>query len=176
MTYTYSQPAREAGEDAEIGPAPYFHRSDCNMCRNQDGLKTGSELLDAPHPGGIIALEEHFLVVHAPLESSSSGTVIVESRRHLLDFAEMTQTELDAFGSLLHRLVPAVKSATGVDRVYYLALMERVGHFHMWLVPKKDIGDLKGADYLAQKPPLTATFDDAKAKSERIRGALEVPS
>jgi pimeloyl-ACP methyl ester carboxylesterase len=29
------------------------------------------------------------------------------------------------FGSLLHRLVPAVKAATGVERVYFLALMER---------------------------------------------------
>jgi hypothetical protein len=32
--------------------------------------------------------------------------------------------------------------------------MERVAHFLLWLVPKKDIGELKGADYLAQHPPL----------------------
>ena len=35
----------------EIGPPPYYHRSDCNICRKQDGLKTGSELLDSPRPG-----------------------------------------------------------------------------------------------------------------------------
>src|ERR1700742_4999935 len=93
---------------AEIGPAPYFHRSDCNICRHQDGLKTGSARVDAPIPGGYIVEGEHFLVEHAPLKLSGAGTVIVEARRHLLDFAEMTPTESAELGSLLHRLVPAV--------------------------------------------------------------------
>ncbi|MGB7052953.1 MAG: hypothetical protein WBG41_15425 [Acidimicrobiales bacterium] len=70
--------------------------------------------------------DEHYLVEHAPLKSASAGTVIVQARRHLLDFGEMTPAETADFGSLLHRLVPAVKAATGVERVYYLALMERV--------------------------------------------------
>src|SRR5580698_5611988 len=109
----------------EIGPAPYFHRSDCNICRKQDGVKTGSALLDVPVPGGYIVEGEHFLVEHAPLKSSSAGTVIVEARRHLLDFGEMAPAELAELGSLLHRLVPAVKAVTEVERVYYLALMER---------------------------------------------------
>ena len=99
---------------AEIGPPPYYHRSDCHICRKQDGLKTGSELLDAPRPGGYIVEDEHFLVEHAPLQESSAGTVIVEARRHLLDFGEMTPAESAELGSLLHRLVPAIKAATGV--------------------------------------------------------------
>jgi hypothetical protein len=33
----------------------------------------------------------------------------------------------------LHRLVPAVRAARGVERVYFLALMERVAHFHLSL-------------------------------------------
>jgi hypothetical protein len=70
----------------EIGPPPYYHRSDCNICRKQDGLKTGSELLDVPRPGGYIVESEYFVVGHAPLQESSAGTVIVEARRHLLDF------------------------------------------------------------------------------------------
>src|ERR1700677_1078643 len=142
----------------EIGPPPYYHRSDCNICRKQDGLKTGSKLLDTPLPGGYIVENEHFLVEHAPLQESSAGTVIVEARRHLLDFGDMTPTESGELGPLLHRLVPAVKAATGVERVYYLAVMERAAHFHLWLVPKKDIGELRGAAYLAQHPPLTSTF------------------
>jgi len=39
-----------------------FHRSDCNICRKQDGLKTGSALLDVPRAGGYIVDGEHFLV------------------------------------------------------------------------------------------------------------------
>jgi diadenosine tetraphosphate (Ap4A) HIT family hydrolase len=127
----------------EIGPPPYFHRSDCNICKKQDGLKTGSDLLDCPPPGDYIVEQEHFLVEHAPIQESSAGTVIIEARRHLLDSGDMTSIESGELGEVLHRLVPAVKTATGVERVYYLALMERAAHFHLWLVPKKDIGDLR---------------------------------
>jgi diadenosine tetraphosphate (Ap4A) HIT family hydrolase len=164
----------ESGErPAEIGPPPYYHRPDCNICRKQDGLKTGSELLDVPRPGGFIVEQEHFLAEHAPLQESSAGTVILEARRHLLDFGEMTPAELAEFGSIAHRLVPAIRAATGVQRVYYLAVMERAAHFHLWLVPKKDEGDLKGVDYLAQRPPLTASYSAAEAMARKIREQFE---
>src|SRR5277367_3837188 len=123
MSTSSERPSSE--RPAEIGPPPYYHRSDCNICRKQDGLKTGSELLDAPIPEGYVVEGEHFLVEHAPLQESSEGTVIVEARRHLLDFGEMTPTKSTELGSILHRLVPAVKAATGVQRVYFLAVMER---------------------------------------------------
>jgi hypothetical protein len=48
-----TNPAPESAE-VEIGPPPYHHRSDCNICRQQDGLKTGSTLLDGPRPDGYI--------------------------------------------------------------------------------------------------------------------------
>jgi hypothetical protein len=63
-----TRPEAPAGSEgpAEIGTAPYYHRSDCNICRKQDGLKTGSALLNAPIPGGYIVEGEHFFVEHAP--------------------------------------------------------------------------------------------------------------
>jgi hypothetical protein len=90
-----------------------------------------------------------------------------------LDFGEMTPTGSAALGPILHRLVPAVKAATGVERVYFLALMERAAHFHLWLVPKKDQGELRGLAYLAQRPPLTASYSQAEAMSLKIRAELE---
>ena len=171
--FTFPETPEGSQASAEIGPAPYHHRSDCNICRKQDGIKTGSALLDVPRPGGYIVEGEHFLVEHAPLQSSSAGTVIVETRRHLLDFGEMTPVEMAEFGSIVHRLVPAVKAATGVQRVYLLALMERAPHFHLWLVPKKDVGELRGVAYMAQQPALTASQGDAEAMSRAIRAAYE---
>jgi diadenosine tetraphosphate (Ap4A) HIT family hydrolase len=168
----FTFPEAPGDGSADVGPAPYHHRSDCNICRKQDGLKTGSALLDVPRPGGYVVEGEHFLVEHAPLQSSSAGTVIVESRRHLLDFGEMTPAEIAEFGSIVHRLVPAVKTATGVQRVYVLALMERAPHFHLWLVPKKD-SELRGVAYMAQQPPLTASQSEAEAMSRAIRSAFE---
>ncbi len=171
MSVSSEKPSSE--RPAEIGPLPYYHRSDCNICRKQDGLKTGSGLLDAPIPGGYVAEGEYFLVEHAPLQSSGAGTVIVEARRHLLDFGAMTPAESAELGSILNRLVPAVKAATGVQRVYFLALMERAPHFHLWLVPKKNEGELRGLDYLAQQPPLTASYSAAEAMSGKIRKQFE---
>jgi diadenosine tetraphosphate (Ap4A) HIT family hydrolase len=171
MSVSSERPSSE--RPAEIGPPPYYHPSDCNICRKQDGLKAGSELLDTPIPGGYVVKDEHFLVEHAPLQSSSAGTVIVEARGHLLDFGEMTPTESAELGSILHRLVPAIKTATGVQRVYFLALMERAPHFHLWLVPKKNEGALRGVDYLAQQPPLTASHSAAEAMSSKIRKQFE---
>jgi diadenosine tetraphosphate (Ap4A) HIT family hydrolase len=164
-----SEENRSGERPVEIGPPPYYHRSDCNICRKQDGLKTGSVLLDVPRPGGYIVEGANFLVEHAPVQESSAGTVIVESRRHLLDFGEMTPAELAEFGSTVHRLVPAVKAATGVQRVYLLAVMERAPHFHLWLVPKRDEGELRGVAYLAQQPPLTTSQTAAEAMSRAIR-------
>jgi hypothetical protein len=43
--FTYPEVPASSEGPAEIGPPPYYHRSDCNICRQQDGLKTGSELL-----------------------------------------------------------------------------------------------------------------------------------
>ena len=61
-------------------------------------------------------------VLGIALQESSAGTVIVEARRHLLDFGEMTPGELADLGSTLNRLVPAIKAATGVQRVYFLEI------------------------------------------------------
>jgi diadenosine tetraphosphate (Ap4A) HIT family hydrolase len=159
--------------NVEGGPPPYNHRSDCNICRKQDGLTTGSALLDVPIPGGYVVEGEQFLVEHAPLQESSAGTMIVESRRHFLDFGEMTPTESTELGSLLHQLIPAIKAATGVARVYYLAVMEHAPHFHLWLVPRKEVGELRGTAYLAQQPPFTASYSEAEATVQNIRAALE---
>jgi diadenosine tetraphosphate (Ap4A) HIT family hydrolase len=171
MSISSEKPSSE--RPVEIGPPPYYHRSDCNICRKQDDLKTGSGLLDAPRPGGYVVDGEHFLVEHAPLQESSAGTVIVEARRHLLDFGEMTPAESAELGSVLHRLIPAIKAATGVQRVYYLAVMERAPHFHLWLVPKENEGELRGVAYLAQQPPLTASYSAAEAMSRKIREQFE---
>ena len=81
----------------------------------------------------------------------------------------MTPAELAEVGSVLNRLVPAVKAATGVQRVYFLTLMERAPHFHLWLVPKKNEGELRGVAYLAQQPllhPHTAMQKRCRTRSE----------
>jgi protocatechuate 3,4-dioxygenase beta subunit len=54
-------------------------------------------------------------------------------------------------------------------------LMERAAHFHLWLVPKKDEGELLGVAYLAQQPPLTASLSEAEAMSKEIQAGFDSP-
>lgn len=145
----------------EIGPRPWHHRTDCFICRKQEGT-------EAPPTGGYVVVGKYFLVEHAPLKMSHAGTVIIESRRHLLDFADMTPAELAEFGSIMKRLVPAIKSATGAHRIYFLSVNEHVPHFHLWLVPKKKHTALEGIAFLARRP-VPATKSKAEAMSRKIR-------
>jgi hypothetical protein len=46
-------------------------------------------------------------------------------------------------------------------------------HFHLWLVPRKDEGELRGVAYLAQQPPLTSSYTEAEAMSRKIREQFE---
>src|SRR6202044_1675733 len=52
-------------------------------------------------------------------------------------------------------------------------VMERAPHFHLWLVPKKDAGELRGVAYLAQQPPLTSSYSEAEAMSRKIAEQFE---
>jgi|SRR5580704_2395956 diadenosine tetraphosphate (Ap4A) HIT family hydrolase len=164
-TFIIPEDARSSKQRAEIGPAPYYHRSDCNICRMLDGL--------FPKLAGDHVVEgEHFIAQHAPLKQASAGTLLVVARRHLLDFGEMTPEESAELGTILRRLVPALKAATGAHRVYFLALMERVAHFHLWLSPKKKGGRLKGVAYLARRP-VPASNRAAAAIVKKIQNQLD---
>ena len=85
----------------------------------------------------------------------------------------MTSTESAGVGSILRRLIPAIKAVTGVERVYYLAVMEHSPHFHLWLIPREGEGDLRGLQYLARQPPLTSSYSAAEEMSRRIRAEFD---
>jgi diadenosine tetraphosphate (Ap4A) HIT family hydrolase len=164
-TFIIPEETRSSKRPVEIGPAPYYHQSDCKICLMQDGQFP-------PLVGEHVVEGKWFVAQHAPLKQSNAGTVLVVARRHLLDFGEMTPAESAELGAILRRLVPALKAATGAHRVYFLALMERVAHFHLWLVPKKKGGRLKGVAYLARRP-VPASKRAARAIVRKIRNELD---
>ena len=136
---------------------------DCFICRKQRGE------IAAP-PGGYLWEDETWLVCHAPAEIAAAGTVILESRRHVLDFQEMPADDEASVGRVLSRLYPAIKRATGTERVYLLATIGAVPHFHLWLVPWPEGSALRGPAFLAAERSCTPS--DAVAAAERIRAAL----
>ena len=162
--FIYPEKTRSCKRPTESSSSSKNHRSDCLICRKQDG----QDHEEAPPPGGYIVEGKHFLVEHAPLKLSNAGTVIVESRRNLLDFGVMTSAESAELALILKRLAPALKAATGAHRIYFLALMERVPHFHLWLVPKKKQGRLLGWPTWRAVlcPPRGARQKRSRARSE----------
>jgi len=135
----------------------------CFICRKHAGQ-------EAAPPGGYLYEDEHFLVCHAPAAMAVPGTLIVESRRHYLDFAEMTPEESASYGPLLAQLYAAIKRAVGAERVYTLITLEGAAHFHTWLVPRGPHVQARGVAFLADD--LQCTEDEAIAAAETLRVAL----
>lgn len=81
--------------------------------------------------------------------------MLVESKRHFLDYGEMKEDEGAELIEMLRKLFPSMKKATGADRIYSVAMMDGAPHFHLWLVPKRKGGRLRGVGYLASRhtPP-----------------------
>lgn len=115
---------------------------DCFICRKHAGM-------EGQPPGGYVLADGHWRVCHAPLTMGGAGTLIVESRRHYLDYADMTDDEAASLGALLRRLYAALKQVTGAERVYSLATMEGAAHLHMWLAPRPPDAPTRGLAYLA---------------------------
>jgi diadenosine tetraphosphate (Ap4A) HIT family hydrolase len=107
-----------------------------------------SELSSQP-PGGYIYEDEHWMVCHFPTQQAVLGQLVIESRRHFLDFSDMTEEEARSYGILVKRLYSALKQVTGAERVYSVVLLEGIPHFHAHLVPRSSDSPAKGVQLLA---------------------------
>lgn len=137
--------------------------SDCFICRKQRGE-------EAAPPGGYLYEDAHFRVCHAPATMAARGALLVESRRHFLDFAEMTPEEAASYGPLLSRLYAAIKRAVGAERVYTLVTLEGAEHFHAWLIPRAPDATSRGVALLAEEHSCAPA--EAEAAAEAVRAAL----
>ncbi|HZC04632.1 MAG TPA: hypothetical protein VE338_03255 [Ktedonobacterales bacterium] len=136
---------------------------DCFICRKHAG-----EL--ASPPGGYIYEDAYFRVCHAPVTMVVAGTLLIESRRHVLDFAEMAPEEAASYGPLLARLYAAVKRVLGAERIYTLVTLEGASHFHSWHIPHASGAATRGVAFLAQDQ--SCGEDEAVAVAEAVRAAL----
>ena len=115
----------------------------CFICRKHNGQET------AP-PGGYIYEDEHWKVCHFPAKQSILGRIVLESRRHFLDFSEMTEEEAGAYGVVIKNLYSALKQVTGAERVYSLITIDGVPHFHAHFILRGSDSPTKGMDFLIQ--------------------------
>jgi diadenosine tetraphosphate (Ap4A) HIT family hydrolase len=103
---------------------------ECHFCRLQQGLLAT--------PGGPIYEDEliyahHFSFGEGPVYL---GHLMVETRRHTPDFADLTDAEARAVGLLMARLSHALKVCTGAEKVYAVYYGEVVPHLHIHLTAR----------------------------------------
>jgi len=138
-------------------------KDSCLICEKHKGI-------DHQPPGGYIYKGKYFSICHAPLATGPLGTVFIESNRHLLDYAEMTQEELAAIGSLLGQIYQHLKKITGAERIYQVTMLEGVPHFHTWLVPRRNSDQEKGVAFISKD--LTCQLADVQGFSHKLQQAL----
>ena len=115
----------------------------CFICRKHKGQ-------EAAPPGGYIYEDENWMVCHAPAKLGPLGTLFIESRRHFLDYSDMTSEESATLGKVLKKVYGALKVQTDAERIYQLSTMEGQPHLHIWLVARgKDVTE-RGLKFLAR--------------------------
>jgi diadenosine tetraphosphate (Ap4A) HIT family hydrolase len=118
----------------------------------------------------LVARDQHYLVRHGEPESSAAGALQIISHRHFVDFADMTEAEAAAFGTLVAKLDRAVRATTDAERVHLVSTRDRVPHFHAWLYPRAASNPLRGTTFLAA--PQSSSPAEAEAAAAAIRDTL----
>ncbi|MBU6450649.1 MAG: HIT family protein [Cyanobacteria bacterium REEB67] len=78
---------------------------------------------------------EHWLLRHST-ETNLEGYLILESRRHCLDFAEASEAELASYGPTIGLAMKAIKNVVQPYRIYTFSLAESMPHLHVHLIPR----------------------------------------
>ena len=138
--------------------------SNCFLCRKHKGE-------EAAPPGRYIYEDEHWMVCHAPGKLGPLGTLFIESKRHFLDYAEMTDEEATSLGHVMRKIYRALRMHTAAERIYQVTLMEGVPHFHSWLVPHRKEDPEHGIKFLARDD--SCSEEDAFELASKLREEMK---
>lgn len=103
---------------------------DCLVCRKQAN--------DPPPLGGVIHRDNLVYISHAQQWDDKPdvylGHLMLETRRHVAELAELTSDEARAVGLWSARLAEALMATTGVEHVYSFVIGDAVPHLHIHLI------------------------------------------
>jgi len=80
---------------------------------------------------------EHWHLRHAN-ETDIEGYLILEPRRHILDFADANEEELATYGTVIASAMRAIKKVVAPVRIYTFTLAESCPHLHVHLIPRSE--------------------------------------
>jgi histidine triad (HIT) family protein len=134
--------------------------------------------LEVALPGDHLMATEDVVGFHLPpwpppAEDVYLGYLMVTSRRHVPDFAELTDAESAAVGRSIGQLSRALKSL-GAERVYVAVVGHGVAHLHVHLVPRWP-GTPESVSWLdvdSWEGARRGDFAAATEMAEQVRSAL----
>ncbi len=135
----------------------------CFLCRKHTGT-------EAQPPGGYIYQDSDWLICHAPIDKGPLGTLFIESRRHILDFADFDDRESVGFARVVRLVFGALRAEVHPQRIYLLSMMEGIPHFHAWVVPRVPEEPTRGVAFLASN--LSCGIADAEDLVVRMRARI----
>ena len=87
--------------------------------------------------GSAVYVDDLVYAYHWEDEGTSYlGQLVLITRRHALDFADLTSVEAQAVGLLISRLSSALKACTGAEKVYAVFYGEVTPHLHVHLTAR----------------------------------------
>ncbi len=146
---------------------------DCLVCGKYAGEAVPAWAGFPVPPGGHLIDDGTWRVGHGPTPYWPAGTLLIESHRHFLDYADFSPEEASTLGPLVQRLTGPLKEATGAPRVHIFSCMEGTEHFHLWMVPRV-IGRVSGRTFIAD--PGYCTPVEAEEVISRVRQAMGRPA
>jgi diadenosine tetraphosphate (Ap4A) HIT family hydrolase len=115
-------------EDAKMDES----RESCFVCQKHKG--------EISLPGGALLEDDLIYVGHAwSIEEDEAillGALIVEPKRHVASWAELSDREAARLGQTIRDVSRALKEGEGAEHIYVFVLGHHVAHLHVWVVPR----------------------------------------
>ncbi len=104
--------------------------AECLVCRKHRG--------EIAVPGGVIFENPLIYIAHAQLWGKETdhylGHVIIETRRHVAELADLTEPEAQAVGLYASRVAKALMTTEGMEHVYSFVIGDGVPHVHVHVI------------------------------------------
>jgi diadenosine tetraphosphate (Ap4A) HIT family hydrolase len=102
------------------------------------------------------------------------GYVVLKPKRHVHELADLSPSEAATLGIAAQRLVAAMRTALGTERIYVCSFAKTVHHLHVHLLPRyADMPGL-GPDLVPAlfSEQWTCSVEEAEEAAARVRSAL----